>query len=158
MPERASDESAHNDNFSLARDAEPLESGETKERPVPREIRGAKESNVHPMIGKIAIGATIWFIAVIWLSFGSHGDFLSLAIVTLFFVIFFGLFLLTASYSWHDPRWSLPKISFREFLNSKVRIETGTLSGREVLIQMALIPVALALAATVIGTLWVVLR
>ncbi len=147
-----------NEDFDHTKDVMPLEPGEAKARHVPREVRGAQDSNVHPVVGEIAIGATIWFVVVVWLSFGTHGDFLSLAIVTLFFVMFFGLFLLTASYSWHDPRWSLPELSFHDFLKSNVRVDTGTLSGREVLIQVALIPVALALAATAIGFLWVVLR
>ena len=50
---------------------------------------------VHPIAIEIAIAAALWFIAVTWLAF-AHGveiDYL-LAIVTLFFVIFFALFLL----------------------------------------------------------------
>jgi hypothetical protein len=46
-------------------------------------------------------------------------------------------------------------MSFREFLSSDVGIGSGTMSGRDVLLEVALIPVALAFAATLIGLAWV---
>ena len=76
--------------------------------------------------------------------------------MTLFFAFFFTLFLLTASFSVHDPRWPVRRTSFREFLKSKIRIGSGTMSGREVLIEIALLPVALAFGATLIGLAWVI--
>jgi hypothetical protein len=108
----------------------------------------ASEVGVHPAAVEIAVAAAIWFLAVTWLAFasGPEIDYL-LVIVTLFFVIFFTLFLLTASYSLHDKRCT----SFREFLNSTVGIATGDERGRDVLIEVALVPVSLALAATLIG-------
>ena len=114
-------------------------------------------AGVHPVVAKIAIAAAVWFLVVIWLSFASNGeiDYL-LAIVTLFFAIFFTLFLFTASYSMHDPRWPARDTSFREFLGSRVGIGGGTMRGRDVLIEIALIPVALAFAATLIGLAWVI--
>jgi fatty acid desaturase len=117
----------------------------------------ASEVGVHPMIVKIALCAAVWFLAVTWLAFGWGGDtdFL-LAIVILFFTIFFTLFLLTASYSVKDPRWPVRETSFREFLGSEVGIGGGTMSGRDVLIETAIIPVTLAFAATLIGLAWVI--
>jgi hypothetical protein len=155
------------------------ESEETRERPgAPRENRErphdaalmagipeassavhkqASEVGVHPVIVKIALGAATWFLAVTWLAFGWGGDtdFL-LAIVILFFVIFFTLFLLTASYSVKDPRWPVRETSFREFLGSEIGVGGGTMSGRDVLIETAIIPVTLAFAATLIGLAWVI--
>jgi hypothetical protein len=115
------------------------------------------ETGVHPVAAKVAIGAAIWFLAVTWLSFawGKETDFL-LAIVVLFFVFFFGLFLLTASYSVKDPRWPVREPSFREFLGSDIRIGSGTMRGRDVLIEIATMPIALALAGTLIGLAWVI--
>lgn len=115
----------------------------------------AAETGVHPIVAEIAVGAALWFIAMSWLDFARGGeiDYL-LVIVTLFFVLFFALFLLTASYSLHDPRWPLRDTSFREFLRAKVGTATGTLRGRDVLIEIALVPVSLAFAATVIGLVW----
>jgi hypothetical protein len=115
------------------------------------------ETGVHPIVVKIAIAAVLWFLAVTWLAFaGSGGIDIDLAVVTLFFVIFFTLFLLLASFSIADPRWPTRQTSLREFLTSKVGLATGTESGRDVLIEIALLPVALAFAATLIGLAWVI--
>ncbi|MEX2166574.1 MAG: hypothetical protein WD852_06085 [Methyloceanibacter sp.] len=120
-------------------------------------VPASSEAGVHPAVVKIAVGAAIWFLVVTWFSFAWDGetDFL-LAIVILFFAIFFTLFLLTASFSAHDPRWPTRETSFSEFLKSNVGIGSSTLRGRDVLIQIALIPVALALAATLIGLAWLI--
>ena len=54
-----------------------------------------------------------------------------LVVVTLFFVFFFALFLLTASHALKDPRWRQRKTTFREFLESEVGTDTGPMRGRE---------------------------
>jgi hypothetical protein len=114
------------------------------------------ETGVHSVIPKIAIGAAVWFLVVTWLSFAwdPETDFI-LGVVILFFAIFFTLFLLTASYTLKDPRWPVRETSFREFLASDIGIGDGTMRGRDVLVEVALIPVALAFAATLIGLAWV---
>lgn len=120
-----------------------------------KDSQTATETGVHTVVAEIAVGAALWFIVMAWLDFARGGeiDYL-LVIVTLFFVLFFALFLLTASYSLHDPRWPLRDTSFREFLRAKVGTATGTMRGRDVLIEIALVPVSLAFAATVIGLVW----
>ena len=121
--------------------------------------RDARQTAVHPYVIELAIGAALWFVAVIWLAFakGAETD-LALAIVTLFFAFFFGLFTLTASYGLHDPRWEQRSTNFREFLVSRVGTATGAMSGRDVLIEITLLPLALALAATLIGIAWIAIR
>jgi len=112
---------------------------------------------VHPIAVETALAAALWFIAMVWVAFaaGPEIDYLPV-IVTLFFMMFFTLFLLTASYSVKDPRWPSRTMRLREFLRSKVAIGSSTMSGRDVLIETALIPVALAFAATLIGLAWVI--
>jgi hypothetical protein len=114
---------------------------------------------VHPVAIKVALSAVVWFLAVIWLDFtgGVEVD-LDLAVVTGFFVAFFTLLLLTASMVIDDPRWAQPKASFAEFLNDNVPIDTGMVQGRDVLIQIAVLPVSLAIAATLIGLIWTMVR
>jgi hypothetical protein len=133
----------------------PLPPTEARERDISRPIRGAQETAVHPVVGEIAIGAVVWFIAVTWLAFarGPEVDYL-LVIVTLFFVMFFTLFLLTASYGWKDPRWHVPETNFAQFLQSDVRTASGTMRGRNVLIEIATLPVSLAVGAMLIGLAW----
>ena len=112
---------------------------------------------VHPIAIETAIAAALWFIAVTWLAF-AHGietDYL-LLIVTLFFVIFITLFLFTATYSRGDPLWPTEWTSFREFLNGTVSTATGDERGRDVLIEIALLPVVLAFGTTLIGLAWMI--
>jgi hypothetical protein len=143
-----------------------FQSSEKLSKITARELAGSRPANrpesrnepgVHPATIKIALGAAIWFLVVAWLSFAwnRETDFL-LVIVILFFAFFFTLFLLTASYTLEDPRWPVRETSFGEFLQSDIGVETGTMRGRDVLIQIALIPLALAFAATLIGLAWVI--
>ncbi|HEY8276364.1 MAG TPA: hypothetical protein VIG52_05145 [Methyloceanibacter sp.] len=126
-------------------------------KPEPPSLAPAQAS-VHPVVIELAIGAALWFIAIVWLAFASgETDFL-LVVITLFFAFFFGLFLLTASYGLHDPRWELPSTTFREFLTSGVSTETGTMRGRDVLIEIMVLPLSLALAVTLIGIAWMAIR
>jgi len=117
----------------------------------------ASEVGVHSIVVKIALGAALWFLFVTWLFFawGGETDFL-LVIVALFFAFFLGLFLLTASYTLKDARWPVRETSLRDFLASEVGIGNGTMSGKEVVIEIALLPVVLAVAATLIGLAWMI--
>ncbi len=54
-----------------------------------------------------------------------------------------------------DSRWRQRKTSFREFLDSEVGTDTGPRRGREVLLEIAVIPISLAFAATLIGMIWI---
>ena len=83
---------------------------------------------------------------------------LSLAVVTGFFVMFFTLFLVTASMAVNDQRWQLPKASFRKFLEDSVPIDRGMMRGRDVLIHITMLPVTLAVAGTLIGLVWSIVR
>jgi hypothetical protein len=122
---------------------------------LPRNIGDGDETGINPIIGKISIAAALWFLVVIWASFSAHGYVdVVLTVVTLFFVMFFTLFLLTASYTWNDPRWKLPPSTFREFLQRRVGTRTGPMSGREALIEITFLPVMLAVAATIFGIIW----
>ena len=116
-------------------------------------------TSVHPAVIKIALSGAAWFLAVAWLDFsgGPEVD-LVLSVVTGFFIMFFTLFLLTATMVINDPRWKEPKVRFSEFLNEEVGIDRGALRGRDVLIQIALLPVCLAIAATLIGLIWSILH
>ncbi len=122
-------------------------------------LPATRETSVHPIVVEIAVAAAVWFIAVTWLAFArGPGVDLDLAIVTLFFVIFFALFLLTATYGRDDPRWHLPATSFRAFLRARVGTATGPMRGADALLEIALVPVSLAFAATLIGLVWVMLH
>jgi hypothetical protein len=125
----------------------------------PVEDQTAPVTGVHPAVIKVALSAVVWFLAVTWLDFsGGREVDLSLAVITGFFVMFLTLFLVTASMAVKDPRWQLPKVSFKKFLADNVPIDRGMMRGRDVLIHIVLLPVALAVAGTVIGLVWSVVR
>jgi hypothetical protein len=118
----------------------------------------AQATGIHPMVFEIAIGAVLWFLAVTWIAFAGKGGIdLDLAVVTLFCTIFVSLFLLVASVNERDSRWPTKQTTLRTFLDSDVQIGSGTMRGRSVLIEIALIPVTLAFAATLIGLVWMIL-
>jgi hypothetical protein len=117
----------------------------------------AQPTGIHPIAFKIAIGAIIWFLGVTWIAFAGEGGIdLNLAIVTLFCAIFVSLFLLVASFTEGDSRWPTRQTSLHAFLDSDVAIGSGTMRGRDVLIEIALVPVVLAFAATLIGLAWMI--
>lgn len=122
----------------------------SRSKPIP-----GKPVGIHPTVFKIAKAAVVWFLAVVWIAFASKGGIdLDLTIVTLFCVIFVSLFLLVASLAEGDWRWPARQTSLRAFLDSDIAIGSGTMRGRDVLIEIAMVPVALAFAATLIGLAW----
>jgi hypothetical protein len=121
-----------------------------------RHVTG-QATGIHPIVFKIAIGAVLWFIAVAWTAFGGNGGIdLDLTIVTLFCAIFVSLFVLVASFTTGDSRWPTRQTSLLAFLDSDVAIGGETMRGRDVLIEIALVPVVLAFAATLIGLAWMI--
>ena len=127
--------------------------------PVEEQPALAPTTGVHPAVIKVALSAVVWFLAVAWLDFfGGPEVNLSLAVATGFFVMFFTLLLVAASMAVKDPRWQLPRASFKEFLAANVPIDRGMMHGRDVLIHIALLPVTLAVAGMLIGLVWSVVR
>ena len=162
MSVRATRHTEHRSELHARRPSEDRETGRAlvpTGEPEASSAEGAEatEVGVHPIAVETALAAALWFIAVVWVASaaGPEIDYLPV-IVTLFFMMFFTLFLLTASYSVKDPRWPSRTMRLREFLRSKVAIGSSTMRGRDVLIETALIPVALAFAATLIGLAWVI--
>ena len=140
-------------SFSDSADSQPAP--DDGEKPGPRKT----QTGVHPAAIGVALAATLWFIAVTWVSFarGTEVDW-DLVVVTLFFIFFFGLFLFTATYALKDTRWRQRDTSFREFLRSEVGTATGPMRGRDVMLEIAVMPLSLALAATLIGVIWIAIH
>ena len=56
-----------------------------------RHVTG-QATGIHPIVFEIAIGAVLWFIAVVWTAFAGKGEIdFDLAIVTLFCAMFVSL-------------------------------------------------------------------
>ena len=110
MSVRATRHTEHRSELHARRPSEDRETGRAlvpTGEPEASSAEGAEttEVGVHPIAVETALAAALWFIAVVWVAFaaGPEIDYLPV-IVTLFFMMFFTLFLLTASYSVKDRR------------------------------------------------------
>jgi hypothetical protein len=97
---------------------DPLNVTEIGVRPVPPRPDDATVpiTGVHPDVIIVGLSGVAWFLAVAWLDFsvGPEIDFI-LAVVIGFFVMFFTLFLLSASMIIDDPRWREPRQASSNF-------------------------------------------
>jgi hypothetical protein len=114
--------------------------------------RGSVTTFIHPHVFVIGLGAVLWFLAVTWLDFAWDRQVdADLFVVTGFFVFFFGLLLIAYNEIAKDPRWGGREMGFKDFLHTRVSTYTGMWRGRDVLVGITLIPICLALGATLIG-------
>ncbi|KUO56457.1 MAG: hypothetical protein APF80_07680 [Alphaproteobacteria bacterium BRH_c36] len=97
------------------------------------------------------IGGFVWMMLAAWMSFGvAIGTDLDLSIATLIVSMMVTLpFLIRATALRH---LSSKRTQPEDFLHSEMDTSSGWLSGTEAWVQIALGPVALAIAATAIGT------
>lgn len=94
--------------------------------------------------------AFAWIMLAAWLAFAREMDAaLALGIGIALAIVFFGLPIILHRVAIVHAR-SRPEMT-GDFLTAPVDIATGPLTGRSAWLQVALIPVALALAATLIG-------
>jgi hypothetical protein len=96
--------------------------------------------------------AFAWIVLASWLAFANGADAdLALGVAGVLTVVFFALPVLIRLTATAHPRSRREKA--HDFLASRVETATGTLSGASAWLQVVLIPAALALAATLIGAI-----
>jgi hypothetical protein len=98
-----------------------------------------------------------WIMLASWLAFARDSDAdLALGIAIALAVVFFALPILIrhAAVAFSHPKPQEP----REFLAAPVETATGSLSGASAWLQVLIIPLALALAATLIGGAYLLVR
>jgi hypothetical protein len=122
---------------------------------VERKAAGPGRS-VHPLVIRAAVVASVWFVIVMAISFSGtiEGDYLFFGVVVAFSLIFFTLVLGLAAFA---ARGGRPAGPLGDFFHEKVSIKTGSISGREATIQVLMLPVALAIGATIIGAIFIAL-
>lgn len=112
-------------------------------------------TSVHYAAIGTGIAAYTWLVFVAWLIFGHEGEArLPLAIVTVISIMYLGLLAGGGWYSWDVTPERSKARTFGEFLDGPVETATGTISGREAYLQIALMPVALAIGGTIIASIW----
>jgi hypothetical protein len=104
---------------------------------------------VHPAVIGIAMFAAFWFAFAAWVGFAGDKEARFVVVVVIFIsAMFLGLL---AGGGWYSRNMTAKRRSTRalgDFLNGVVEIETGKISGREALVQIAVGPVLLAIGGT----------
>ena len=100
---------------------------------------------LHPLVYRTLIGLTIWLVLSVWVFFNS-GPYigLTLAMITVFFVIIVGIPLLiwkTWQHNAPPEETREPKETFAAWTSENFATWTGALSGREAAMQI-LLPIA----------------
>lgn len=98
----------------------------------------------------IALAAAACFIIVCWMTFAGGEASLVPAVVTITLAVMFTLLAGGGALSRNAEPDRRPTWSFGEFLNGGADIETGRITGRAAPLQIAAMPVALALGTTLI--------
>jgi hypothetical protein len=115
-------------------------------------------TSVHPAAIGIGVAAYAWLILASWLAFAQGETALTLAVVTVLSLVYFGLLIGGAAVSRDMTPERSQTRSFRAFLEGDVDTATGTISGFEALWQVAGMAVSLAVGGTIIILSAVVLR
>jgi hypothetical protein len=108
-------------------------------------------TNIHPIAVAIPVAAAAWFVLAAWCAFGAGETSPVLAVITLFCLIFFGVFVGGAAMGRDMTPERTHNRSFQEFLDGDVDIATGRITGREALLQIAAMPVGLTIGFTMIA-------
>jgi hypothetical protein len=113
-------------------------------------------SELTPAVYVTVFAAFAWVMLAGWVAFARDADAeLALSFALVLTVVFFALPLLVFLTAKHRAR---KEASPGDFLSARVETWTGTLTGAGAWLQILLIPAALALAATLIGAVNVVVH
>jgi len=130
----------------------------TAKAPASARIKAA--TSVHPMPIVISLGCAAWFVFISWAVFATADaeTALSVAVVTIIFAMMLGGLTWGAAMAPDRAPDHTAARSFAAFLDGHADIATGLVSGREALIQIAMLPLTLAIGGTVIALIWAVVR
>jgi len=111
-------------------------------------------SEFPPAIYFSVAGAFAWMLGAAWLAFGTNvGTDLDLTMVTVLAFVFLGI--PTVMHHTAATRYPSVPTPMAAFLSSQVDTATGWMPARQAWLEVMLIPAALALAATLIGGVYV---
>ena len=113
---------------------------------------------LHPLVYRSMIALTAWLVLSVWVFFG-HGAYvgLTLAMITLFFVIIVAIpLLIWKTWQHNAPREETRtlKESFDAWASQSFATWTGALSGREAAMQILLPIAAVCIGMTVFGLVY----
>ena len=131
------DQSAHNSAHHINTDRKP-----SKLKPA---------TGVHPGAIATAIAAYCVFIIAAWIAFGRDYNSLDLTVVMLITGVMLGLLSGGALMSRNMTPDRETNRTFREFVKGPVDTETGEITGRDALLQIAAMPILLAIGGSLIA-------
>ena len=113
---------------------------------------------LHPSVYRIIVGLTIWLVASTWIFFDRGGYVgLTLAMITVFFVVIVGIPLLIRKTWQHNApadETREPKESFAAWASQSFATWTGVLSGREAAMEILLPIAAVSIGMFVFGLVY----
>ncbi|MFC4352583.1 hypothetical protein ACFOW6_13610 [Fodinicurvata halophila] len=111
---------------------------------------------LHGGVYKLVVGAWLWLLLVFWTVFGFERESAyMMAVTTGLFFLYFGI---SAMLMGMQRDYETVHERFTRYLQQRFETQSGPISGWGSLVQVAIIPVALALAGTVIGLIIVLAR
>jgi Na+/glutamate symporter len=113
---------------------------------------------LHPLVYRTLIGLTVWLVASVWVFF-NRGAYvgLTLAVITVFFVVIVGIPVLiwkTWQHNAPPDETREPKESFAAWTSQNFATRTGALSGREAAMQILLPIAAVSIGMFVFGLVY----
>jgi hypothetical protein len=130
---------------------------ESRRRPAAQEKE--RWEGIHPLAFRFPMVAVAWFVISMAISFADtpQTGYL-MAIVAGFAFVFFGLIIGLSMRATDSRRLLGSAVSFRRFVRGQVATYGGTISGRDALVQLTVMPVALALGGMAIGLVYLFQR
>jgi hypothetical protein len=113
-------------------------------------------TGVHCGAVATALAAYGWFIVAAWIAFARGYAALDLTVVVLISVALLGLLVGGAAMSRNMTPDRQTTWTFVEFINGDVDTETGRLNGWAAFVQIAVMPILLAIGGTVIAAIYLI--
>jgi hypothetical protein len=105
-------------------------------------------NGIHPIAIAIPLVAAAYLVVAFWVTFLGSELSLILGVVTLIVMMLLGLMTACGAFARNVESDGTPTRNFREFLNGEVDVETGRISGRVALWQIATMPLVVAIGST----------
>jgi hemoglobin len=133
-------------DFAKQQERDPV----SKKQPI---TLNAPASEIHPCVFAYVLGAYVWMLFSLLMALKSDGGAVFMvAISTFFLAMYAGIpFALNALGRKHSYSSDNKTNDFGAFLDKKISTYTGTLTGRDVMLQITIIPILLAIGMTAIA-------
>jgi hypothetical protein len=115
-------------------------------------------TGIHPAVIAMMLGAAAYIVITFWLTFIGGEASLILTLVTLHLAMLLGLLAACGFYTRNVQLRRASARSFPEFLDGEVDLETGQISGRAALCQLATLTGSIALGTTSMLAAFVALK